>query len=144
MGATNIRAAEKVGLINEQRWTRTTIRQATWDERLMKFSPASLYTFATSAWAGTDLNGMLDFIGAVQAYRQTLIDYLQDKDAFASRLWFASDQGAVDWWDLPRFRFEQADVSENAQRALMDVSLLFLMNLVLFMAAFLIFIKVEV
>ena len=144
MGATNIRAAEKVGLINEQRWARTTIRQATWDERLMKFSPASLYTFATSAWAGTDLNGMLDFIGAVQAYRQTLIDYLQDKDAFASRLWFASDQGAVDWWDLPRFRFEQADVSENAQRALTDVSLLFLMNLVLFMVTFLIFIKVEV
>ncbi|RKU37336.1 hypothetical protein C6496_09590 [Candidatus Poribacteria bacterium] len=144
IGATHIRAAEKAGLINEQRLARTTIRQATWDERLMKFSPASLYTFATSAWAGTDLNGMLDFVGAVQAYRQILIDYLDDKEAFASRLWFASDQGAVDWWDLPQFRFARADVSENAQRALTDVSLLFVMNLVLFMGSFLIFIKVEV
>ena len=144
IGATHIRAAEKIGLINEQRWARTAIRQATWDERLMKFSPASLYTFATSAWVGTDLNGMLDFIDTVQTYRQTLIDYLRDKDAFASRLWFASDQGTVDWWDLPRFRFAPADVSENAQRALADVSLLFLMNMVLFAVTFLIFVKTEV
>ena len=144
INATHIRLAEKAALIREQRLARTDIRQATWDERLMKISPASLYTHATAAWAGTDLNGMLDFIGAVQAYRQTLIDYLHDKDAFASRRWFASDQGAVDWWDLPQFRFERADVSENAQRALADVSLLFLMNLVLFMVTFLIFIKIEV
>ena len=73
-----------------------------------------------------------------------LIDYLRDKDAFASRQWFASDQGAVDWWDLPQFRFERAEVWENAQRALADVSLLFLMNLILFIVTFLIFIKVEV
>ena len=144
INATHIRLAEKAALIREQRLARTDIRQATWDEQLMKISPASLYTHATAAWAGTDLNGMLDFIGAVQAYRQTLIDYLHDKDAFASRRWFASDQGAVDWWDLPQFRFERADVSENAQRALADVSLLFLMNLVLFMVTFLIFIKIEV
>ena len=142
--ATHIRLAEKVALIREQRLARTDIRQAMWDKWLMKFSPASLYTFATSAWAGTDLDGMLDFSRATQGYRQMLIDYFHDKDAFASRQWFASDQGTVDWWDLPRFRFERADVSENAQRALADVSLLFLMNLILFMVTFLIFIKAEV
>lgn len=144
MRATHIRAAEKVGLINEQRLAQTDIRQATWDERLMKLSPASLYTFATSAWTGTDLKGMLDFSHATQDYRQTFINYLRDKDAFASRLWFASDQGTVDWRDLPRFRFERADVSENAQRAVADMSLLFLMNIVLFMVTFLIFVKIEV
>ena len=144
INATHIRLAEKVALIREQRLARTDIQQATWDKWLMKFSPASLYTFATSAWAGTDLDGMLDFSRATQGYRQTLINYFRDKDAFASRQWFASDQGAVDWWDLPRFRFERADVSENAQRALADVSLLFLMNLILFIVTFLIFIKTEV
>ncbi len=144
INATHIRLGEKVALIREQRLARTDIRQAMWDKWLMKFSPASLYTFATSAWAGTDLDGMLDFSRATQGYRQMLIDYFHDKDAFASRQWFASDQGAVDWWDLPRFRFERADVSENAQRALADVSLLFLMNLILFMVTFLIFIKAEV
>ena len=144
IGTTHIRLAEKAALIREQRLARTDIRQATWDKRLMKFSPASLYTFATSAWTGTDLKGMLDFSRATQRYRQMLIDYFHDKDAFASRQWFASDQGAVDWWDLPQFRFERADVWENAQRALADVSLLFLMNLILFIVTFLIFIKVEV
>ena len=144
MRSTHIRAAEKVGLIREQRLARTTLRQATWYERLMKLSPASLYTFATAAWASTDLNGMLDFSRATQNYRQTFINYLHDKDAFASRLWFASDQGTVDWSDLPRFRFAVADVSENAQRALADMSLLFLMNLVLFMVTFLILVKIEV
>ena len=144
IGATHIRLAEKAGLIREQHLARTDIRQATWDKRLMKFSPASLYAFSTSAWAGTDLNGMLDFVHATQGYRQTLINYFRDKDAFVSRQWFASDQGAVDWWDLPRFRFVRADVWENTQRALADVSLLFLMNLILFIATFLIFIKVEV
>ncbi len=144
MRTTHIRTAEKVGLIREQRLARTTLRQATWDERLMKLSPASLYTFATAAWAGTDLKGMLDFSRATQNYRQTFIHYLEDKDAFASRLWFASDQGTVDWSDLPRFRFARADVSENAQRALTDMSLLFLMNLVLFMVTFLILVKIEV
>ena len=144
IGTTHIRLAEKAALIREQRLARTDIRQATWDKRLMKFSPASLYTFATSAWTGTDLKGMLDFSRATQGYRQMLIDYFHDKDAFASRQWFASDQGAVDWWDLPQFRFERAEVWENAQRALADVSLLFLMNLILFIVTFLIFIKVEV
>ena len=144
INAMHIRLAEKAALIREQRLTRTDIRQATWDRRLMKFSPASLYTFATAAWAGTDLEGMLDFSRATQGYRQMLIDYFHDKNAFASRQWFASDQGTVDWWDLPRFRFERADAWENAQRALSDVSLLFLMNLILFIVTFLIFIKVEV
>ena len=144
IGATHIRLAEKAGLIREQHLARTDIRQATWDKRLMKFSPASLYAFSTAAWAGTDLNGMLDFVHATQGYRQTLINYFRDKDAFGSRQWFASDQGAVDWWDLPRFRFVRAEVWENTQRALADVSLLFLMNLILFIATFLIFIKVEV
>lgn len=144
IGGTHIRLAEKAGLIREQHLARTDIRQATWDKRLMKFSPASLYAFSTSAWAGTDLNGMLDFVHATQGYRQTLINYFRDKDAFVSRQWFASDQGAVDWWDLPRFRFVRADVWENTQRALADVSLLFLMNLILFIATFLIFIRVEV
>ena len=144
INAMHIRLAEKAALIREQGLARTDIRQSKWDERLMKLSPASLYTFATSAWAGTDLDGMLDFSRATQRYRQTLIDYFHDRDAFASRLWFASDKGRVDWWDLPRFTFQQVDVNVNAQRALPELFLLLLINIVLFMVAILIFVKIEV
>ena len=144
MGTLYIRSAEQIALVRKQSLDSTSLRKAIWHERLMKLSPASLYTFATSAWAGTDLEGMFDFVQATQAYRRTVIDYFHDKDAFASRQWFASDKGAVDWWDLPQFRFERADVWENATRALPELFLMLLINLVLFTATFLIFIKIEV
>lgn len=144
MGALYIRSAEQIALVRKQTLDRTSLRRAIWYERLMKLSPASLYTFATAAWAGTDLEGMSDFVQAVQGYRRTLIDYFHDKDAFGSRQWFASDKGAVDWWDLPQFRFARAEVSENATRALPELFLLLLTNAVLFTATFLIFTKLEV
>ena len=144
MGTLYIRSAEQIALVRKQTLDRTSLRRAIWYERLMKLSPASLYTFATAAWAGTDLEGMSDFVQAVQGYRRTLIDYFHDKDAFGSRQWFTSDKGAVDWWDLPQFRFARADVSENATRALPELFLLLLINLFLFTATFLIFTKIEV
>jgi len=144
MGALYIRSAEQIALVRKQTLDSTSLRESMWYERLMKFSPASLYTFATSAWAGTDLDGMFDFVQTVQGYRRIIIDYFHDKDAFASRQWFASDKGAVDWWDLPQFRFERADVWANATRALPELFLLLLINLVLFTLIFLIFIKIEV
>ena len=144
MGALYIRSAEQIGLIRKQTLDSTALRESIWHERLMKLSPASLYTFATAAWAGTDLEGMFDFVQAVQGYRRTVIDYFHDKDAFSSRQWFASDKGAVDWWDLPQFRFTRADVWKNVTRALPGLFLLLLINLVLFTVTFLLFIKMEV
>ena len=144
MGALYIRSAEQIALVRKQSLDSTSLRKAMWHERLMKLSPASLYTFATSTWAGTDLEGMSDFVQAAQAYRRTVIDYFHDKDAFASRQWFASDKGAVDWWDLPQFRFTQAGVWDNATRALPELFLLLLMNVVLFTTTFLFFTKIEV
>ena len=139
-----IQNAEKVYLVGKQLMAQTSLQQARWDERLMKLSPASLYTFATAAWAGTDLDSMTDYIRAAQTYRRTLIDAFHERDVFASLQWFSTNQGTVDWSILPAFRFEQADVSINAQRALPELFLLLCTNIVLFMATFLIFIKVEV
>ena len=144
MGALYLRSAEQIGLVRKQTLDTTSLREAIRHERLMKLSPASLYTFTTSAWVGTDLEGMFDFVQAVQGYRRTVIDYFHDKDAFGSRQWFASDRGAVDWWDLPQFNFKRTDVSENATRALPGLLLLLLINLVLFTVTFLFFIKIEV
>ena len=144
MGALYIRSAEQIALVRKQTLDSTSLRESIRHERLMKLSPASLYTFATAAWAGTDLEGMFDFVQAVQGYRRTVIDYFHDKDAFSSRQWFASDKGAVDWWDLPQFHFTRADVWENVTRALPGLFLLLLINLVLFTVTFLLFIKMEV
>lgn len=139
-----IENAEKVGLVGQQLVTQTSLRQARWDQRLMKFSPASIYTFATAAWAGTDLDSMNDYIRAAQTYRRTLIDAFHERDAFASLQWFSTNQGTIDWSILPDFRFERADVGINVQRALPELLLLVFINLILFMVTFLVFIKIEV
>ena len=110
----------------------------------MKLSPASLYTFATAAWIGTDLDGMVDYIQIAQAYRRTLIDTFHERDAFASLQWFSTNQGDIDWSILPRFHFERTEVGISAQRALPELFFLLCINIVLFMATFLIFVKVEV
>lgn len=144
MGNLYIRLAEETALIQKQSLDNTTLRRARWDERLMQLSPVGLYRFATTAWAGTDLDGISDFVQAAQGYRRTVIDYFQDKDAFSSRQWFASDRGTVDWWDLPQFRFERTDAWENATRALPELLLLLFINLAVFTVIFTVFIKIEV
>ncbi len=144
MGALYIRSAEQIALVRKQTLDSTSLRQSIRHERLMKLSPASLYTFTAAAWAGSDLDGMFDFVQDVQGYRRTIVDYFHDKDAFGSRKWFASDRGAVDWWDLPQFHFDRTDVWENATRALPGLLLLLLINLALFTVTFSFFIKIEV
>ena len=144
ISALEIRLAKKTALIREQSLERTDIQQSRWDELLMKLSPASLYRFATAAWVGTDLDGMLDFAEATQKYHQALIDYFYQEDAFASRLWFASDEGIVDWSNLPQFHFDRKDVWVNAHRAIPELFVLFVMNLVLFGGTVQVFIRMDV
>ena len=103
-----------------------------------------MYDAATQAWAGTDLRGLRDFFEAARRYRRTLIDYYYDKNTFGSQQWFSADKGAVDWDRLPQFSFQRVDVATNAKRALPDVCILVMLNIVLFVTIFLIFIKSEV
>ena len=138
------RTVEKAWLIRKQALDEIYVRQATADRILLKLSPVGIYDAATQAWAGTDLLGLRDFFETARRYRSVVIDYLYAKDAFASREWFIADKGAVDWSTLPQFTFERSDVATNAKRALPDLFLLLIGNLVLFMGIVLIFTKSEV
>ena len=135
---------EKAWRIRKQALDEIYVQQATTDRILLKFSPIGIYDAATQAWAGTDLSGLRDFFEAAQRYRRVIIDYLYAKDAFASREWFVADKGAVDWSTLPTFSFQRSDAQTNAKRALPDLFLLLIWNLVLFMGTVLIFIRSEV
>ncbi len=135
---------EKAWRIRKQALDEIYVQQATTDRMLLKFSPVGIYDAATQAWAGTDFSGLRDFFDAARRYRRVKIDYLYAKDAFASREWFVADKGAVDWSTLPTFSFQRSDVRTNAKRALPDLFLLLIWNLVLFMGTVLIFIKSEV
>ena len=139
-----IRAAEKTWQVRQKTLDHVYVRKANVAKNLMRLSPAAMYDFATEAWAGTDFYGIEDFITTVQQYRQTIINYLYDKEAFSSRKWFSIDQGEVDWSDLPEFSYHRADISTNVKHAGGDIACLFLINVVLFMTTFLIFVRQEV
>ena len=139
-----IKAAERAWIVRQQALSRIFIRPVQRDRFLIRVSPASAYDLATEAWLGTNLNGLEHFFEAVQQYRQTLIGYFYDKKAFGSRQWFASDKGAVDWSDLPRFSYQRPNAWVAARQALPEVMLLLLINAILFMGSFLIFVRREI
>ena len=144
LGPLTVSTAERVWLIRKPAFEKIYVQPANRGRMLLKFSPAGLYDAATEAWAGTDFNGTRDFFRAAQRYRQTVINYFHDEKIFASRQWFSSAQGAVDWDTLPQFSFQRSDIGINAKRAVPDLFLLLTMNVLLFIAIFLVFIKSEV
>ena len=139
-----IDAAEKMGLVRLPALKHSYFQRARIAQNLLRFSPAAMYNLATQAWAGTDLYGIVDFFENARQYRRTLIDYFYDKDAFSSRQWFASDKGTINLDDLPRFVYQRASLRENASRALPDLQLLLLLNILMFLATFAIFVRQEI
>ena len=144
IGPLTVNTVERTWLIRKPALEAIYVKPANRGRMLLKFSPAGLYDAATEAWAGTDLNGIQDFFRAAQRHRQAVVNHFYDEKIFASRQWFSSDQGAVDWDTLPQFSFRRSDISINAKRALPDMFLLLMMNVFFFIAIFLVFIKSEV
>lgn len=144
LGPRQINTTAKSWLIRKQALQDLFVLPATVERAALRLSPVGIYDAATQAWAGTDLNGIQDFFIEVRRYRQTMIDYFYEKNVFASRQWFASDKGNVDWSALPQFSFQGKGAGTKAIRAFPDVCLLLIVNLLLFMVIFMIFAKSEV
>ncbi|MYA71388.1 ABC transporter permease subunit [Candidatus Poribacteria bacterium] len=144
LGPQIVNAAERAWLVRKQALETIFVQPAIVDRILLRGSPVGMYEAATQAWVGTDLHGLRDFFEAARKYRRTLIDYYYDKNAFGAEQWFSADKGAVDWNSLPQFSFQKVDVATNAKRALPDVCILVILNIILFLIIFLIFIKSEV
>ena len=136
--------ADRTWIVRKPALETIYVQPAKMERMLLKFSPVGLYDAATEAWVGTDLNGLQDFFTAGQRYQQAVVDYFLDNKIFESRQWFVAAKGEVDWNALPQFSFQRSDVGANAKRALPDVCLLLLINVILFMIIFLIFVKSEV
>ena len=136
--------ADRTWLIRKPALEDIYIQPANVERIWLKLSPVGLYDAATQAWSGTDLLGVRDFFNATRQYRRQVIDYLSAKEAFGSRQWFSADKGAADWSSLPQFSFQRVDVTTNTKRASPDVGILLMLNIVLFIIIFLIFVKSEV
>ncbi len=139
-----VNTVQRTWLVREPALEAIYIHPANLGRTLLKFSPAGLYDAATEAWAGTNLEDIQDFFNAVQRYRRAVLDYFDDEKIFESRQWFAADHGTADWDALPQFSFQRSGVDVNAKRALPDLFLLLMTNLILFTVIFLIFVRSEV
>ena len=139
-----INTAERTWSVRKPALEEIFVLPATIDKAWLRLSPTGIYDIVTQALAGTDLNGIQDFFTAVQQYRQSVIDYYYDKKAFASRQWFSTDKGEVDWSTLPQFSFQRNDIGINVKRALPDLFLLLTINVILFIGIFLTFVRREV
>ena len=137
-----IDTAEKTWLIRKSALDYLFVQPANVERVWLKLSPAGLYNASTQAWASTDLKGIQDFFHTAREYRLKVIDYFYNKKAFESRQWFAGDN--ADWDSLPQFSFQWVDADTNAKRAFPDMFLLLMINVVLFIVIFMIFIKSEV
>ncbi|MYC78588.1 ABC transporter permease [Candidatus Poribacteria bacterium] len=112
-------------------------------DALSRISFADVYHFAVGTIAGTDRQSYNDFIEGSRAYKREIVEYLKDKEAFSSRAWFSTDQGAADLADLPVFKHKRLSLSESFARASVDVLILLAWNIVLFMAAYVSFLRYD-
>ena len=116
-------------------------RNVKFADALSRISFADVYHFAVGTIAGTDRQSYNNFIQDSRAYKRKIVEYLKDKEAFTSRAWFSNDQGAADLTDLPVFQDRRLSLSESLSRAYIDILILLAWNIVLFMAAYVSFLR---
>ncbi len=86
---------------------------------------------------------MKKMINQARSYKRQVVDYLTDKKAFSTRAWFSGDKGKAEFTDLPIFQHRYNSVFENLSRALGDVFILLAWNVILFMGAYLSFLRYD-
>ena len=107
------------------------------------FLRGDVYNFAVGAIAGTDRQRYNGFITDSRAYKREIVEYLKDKKAFSSRAWFSTDKGTAELTDLPVFNHRRLSLSESFSRASMDILILLAWNIVLFMTAYVSFLRYD-
>ena len=106
------------------------------NDHLQRLLPAGAYAQAASLLAGTSHREYYDFIKQVRTYRQQIIAFLEDRDAFGSRTWFNDDDGwRADLRDLPRFHERSWTVTESLYQALPALAALLIYAAALFVFA---------
>ena len=118
-------------------------QNAKFADALSRISFADTYHFAVGAIAGTDRQRYNDFIADSRAYKREIVEYLKDKKAFSSRAWFSTDKGAAELTDLPVFKQRRLSLSESFSRASIDILILLAWNIVLFMTAYVSFLRYD-
>ena len=135
----------------------TWLEQALARRNVARISPAVLYQRTCEAIAGTGINRCADLYEQVKRYRADLKEFIRSTDLEdpqslhligpernMAQSWRAISHNPVDFDSVPKFQEQTMTIGQSLKLAVWDIGLLILMNLGLFAAAFVSFLRYDV
>ena len=117
------------------------IQQVKVAQNVTRLSPTAAYNYACEAIAGTGPMDFQNFRRQVNIYLDRLRQFVTNRDEGHSSL---ISQKSVAFEDIPKFREQKPPVSELINSALWDLLIIILFSVILFMAAYVSFIRYDI
>ena len=144
----NLRAqyADKVWQIRKAYLDENPNRQSLLALNVSRISPTAVYYNAAAILAETDLGSFRRFMEQARQYRRAWVEYLRDKKIFSSRRWFTGkdSEKPLDLTGMPRFKERGEGIGGSLQRAVPDIMILAILNILFFMGAFISFLRYDI
>ena len=135
---TRIRKVEDSYIIQVQDQTR-------WASLVARLSPLTSFHLASLALAAAGVEQEVHFVDALRKYSKTWEEYTRQKEeTFEQSRQTGADDERVDLSDYPRFSFQHMTFEERLSQVYLDVLLLVFWNLLLFMLAYVSFLRYDV
>ena len=143
----NLRAqyADRIWQIRKKYLDENPNRQSLLALNISRISPTAVYYNAVAILAETDLGSFWRFMEQARQYRREWVEYLRDEKIFSSRRWFTTEsEEPFDLSEIPRFKEQSEGIGGSLQRALPDIMILTVLNILFFMGAFISFLRYDV
>jgi len=112
---------------------------------ILRISPAVIYDNVSAILSNTDLGSIQGYMDQVREYRRNFIQYLSDQKAFSSEHWFWygtwEKENRPDLSEVPVFHQRAESIASNLGRGTLDILLLIILNGVLFMLSYTLFVS---
>ena len=138
--------ADKAWQIRKTYLDKNQNRQSLLALNISRISPAPVYYNAAAILAETDLGSYWQFMEQTRQYRREWIQYLVDGKIFSSRRWFTGkdSQDPLDLSGMPKFKEQSEGIGSSLQRAMPDIMILAVLNILLFMGSFISFLRYDI
>ena len=137
--------ADRIWQIRKAYLDKNPNRQSLLALNTSRISPAAVYYNAAAILAETDLGSFWQFMEQTRQYRREWVDYLRDEKILSSRRWFTTEfKAPFDLSRIPRFKEQSEGISGSLRRAIPDIMILTVLNILFFTGAFISFLRYDV
>ena len=139
----------------QEQYMNSALAQISQGRNVTRISPTVMYQCASEAILETGVARISNLYGQLKEYRGTLRDFVMSvdrKDLDSLHLWVEPQyirrhvlsQKPVDFAAIPRFEEVNAPIASTLEGAMWDIGALVLLNLLLFMGAYISFLRSDV